>query len=168
MLSTESCISSPKFAVELPVILDKLCMFDLEEHIDEVIHQIYHEDFDHNRYNRGVSDWGVQETVRWMQSLKFLGEESEDICNTLRKECIDGNCLMTLSEHDWVHTLKLNVVHFILVRIIMQGWKMGPSDWVVGHAGDTPIGTNGHIPSSTRMHLPNYIFTHRCGVWCGG
>lgn len=140
MLLTEAYLSSPNFTKELSVILDKLCMFDLEEHVDEVVCHIYHADFELNRFNRGITGWNVQETIQWMRSLKFLGQESEVICNTLRKECIDGNCLTNISEHDWIHTLKLNPMHYILIRIILQGWKKGFSDWVFTPSANTPIG----------------------------
>lgn len=161
---TESCFLTPNLAAELPVLLDKLCMFDLEEHIDEVIYHIYHIDFEHNRYTRGTSDWSVLETVRWMQSLKFLGQESEDICSTLRRECIDGNCLMALTEHDWVYTLHLNPVPYILIRIIMQGWKMGPSDWEFsGSSFDTPIGMSApHVTPHNSLFMLSLFYVQGC------
>lgn len=132
---------TPLLAANLPIILDKLSLLDLEEHIDEVIQNIYHRKYEEQRENRGISDWSVQQVIIWIRQLRFLHSDVDNVCNTLSTECVDGTCLMSLSETDWTKYLSLNFEYFFLIRIIIQGWKQGPSDWVYDpHDSATPIG----------------------------
>ena len=132
---------TPAHTVNLPVILDKLSLLDLEEHIDEVIQNIYHEKYEELRKSCGISDWNVHQVIAWIRSLKFLRSDAESVCDTFKAECIDGACLMSLSEADWTKYLNLKFTYFFLIRVIIQGWKQGPSDWTYfPREATTPIG----------------------------
>lgn len=165
----------PAHAENLPIILDKLSLLDLEEHIDEVIQNIYHEKYEELRQNFGISDWNVHQVIAWMRSLKFLRSDAESVCNTLKAECIDGACLMSLSEADWTKSLNLKFTYYFLIRVIIQGWKQGHSDWTYFPRDPaTPIGIMNSIPiamSSVKLPLSVFPPTHiylRCIVrLCG-
>lgn len=136
-----SAKQTPLLAANLPIILDKLSLLDLEEHIDEVIQNIYHENYEQLRRNGGISDWNVHQVITWIRKLKFLHSDVTSVCDTLVAECVDGSCLMSLSEADWTQSLHLNFTHYFLIRLIIQGWKQGRSDWTYSPQNTaTPIG----------------------------
>jgi len=160
---------TPSRAANLPMILDKLALLDLEEHIDEVIQNIYHEKYEELRQNCGIMDWNIHQVIAWVRNLNFLHSDVESICNTLMAECIDGACLMSLSEADWTKSLNLKFTYFFLIRVIIQGWKQGPSDWTyIPREATTPIGIKNTIQNEDVLFnlLYFYCYTNsRCFVW---
>lgn len=132
-----------QFQAHLSMILDKLSLYNLEEHIDEVIQNIYHEKFEHVRKDRGIMSWKVVDVINWINSLRFIGCKAQAITEKLELECIDGYCMMTLTELDWIHTLRLDYSDFYLIRVIIQGWKLGGSDWFYSPSETSiPFGKN--------------------------
>ena len=115
-------------------ILDKLSLYGLEEHIDDVIDLIYGRSCAEFRSKRGISGLSIQQLKAWILSLSFFGDYAQVLADRMEQECVDGQCLMNLKERTWVEELQLSYSHFYLLSIIFQGWKCGeecPSycDW---------------------------------------
>jgi hypothetical protein len=106
-------------------ILEKLSLFHLEQHIDEVISNTYSAKFAPVRHNKGVSDWKVEDVLAWIKQLKMLQEDVSNIAEVFTREFIDGYTLMTLTEDDWINTLKLRHETYFLLQIIIQEWQFG-------------------------------------------
>lgn len=113
------------FEANVSIILDKLSVYNLEENIDEIVQNIYHD----GKYRVGlpntVGDWSVNDVVDWCRQLEFLGADMQKVTDKLRSECVDGYGLLSLTEKDWVTSLQLDYAYYYLIRIIIQGWKFG-------------------------------------------
>ncbi len=118
------------FEANVSMILDKLSLYNLEENVDEIISNIYHDGLYRIGSANCVPDWTVNEVISWFKQLHFLGPDAQKVTDILRKECVDGYCLMSLTEKDWVSSFQLNYAYYYLIRLIIQGWKSGSSEWL--------------------------------------
>jgi len=118
-------------------LCEKLALYDLEEHLDEIVHNIWSDNFAEVFAARGISHWKVQDVKRWVLSLKFLGEiNGQKIAQRLEEECIDGVVLPHIYEYGWSERLGFDYKTFYLLDLIFQGWALGDRSFKL------PIATN--------------------------
>lgn len=111
---------------ELTDLARKLAHFNLDEHLIEIVFQIWGpqhrkllEDFN------SIKLWTTSDMCAWIRSLSFLKQDVTTVLNTLQRECIDGEFLSTMDQDSWVKKLGLNYRHYLLIEFIFHGWAYG-------------------------------------------
>lgn len=142
MITDEQDNATASFEANVTMILDQLSVYNLEENIDEIIRNIYHDGGHNIEVAIPVSEWSVPDVARWFNQLRFLGDDKKNVTDTLSRECIDGYCLLLLTELDWVTSLRLAYEYYYLLRIIIQGWNAGPQELLYSQKdAHVPLGT---------------------------
>lgn len=100
------------------VMVDKLSMLDLEEHIDTIIMQIVRP-----TENVAIELWTVDEVYNWVRKID-IGDEAlmQRVAEILRDECVDGYTVMVVTEKEWTEHLCLDHRILQVIKIILQGW----------------------------------------------
>jgi hypothetical protein len=110
--------------VEFAVILDRLSLLDLEDHLEEVVRNVCLENSWRDGDTVDVANWSVNTVCSWIKQLQLGSKhDSSEIARTLELGCVDGYTLVHLSENDWVEELKLKFSVYHIIRTIMHGWK---------------------------------------------
>ena len=105
-------------------VASQLAQFGLECYLDEIIDNIYDPKFkEMYESRRPLYGWTVEQVNEWIMTLNFLKPHNERIARAFEDECINGVALERLDEKQWVEDLGLEIVHLILIRMVLDGWK---------------------------------------------
>jgi hypothetical protein len=105
-------------------IAQQLAQNGLENHLDEVVNNIHDPKFkDMYESKKPMHGWSVEDLIAWIMTLKFLQPHNERIAKAFERECINGIALDQIDDKMWVEVLGLDIVHHVLLRMIIDGWK---------------------------------------------
>ncbi len=120
---------------------EKLALFNLEEHMDEIVQNIWGNKFSDAFLSGNTKSWDVEKVARWVGGLQFLGEKRASIAVKLREECIDGELLPKLSEYQWIEKLGIDFLSYYMMELIFHGWALGNRQFQIPtNLGTVPLG----------------------------
>ncbi len=121
-------------------LCEKLAVYDLEEHMEEIVHNIWGDEFSEVLAASCCKEWSVMDVKIWILSLKFLGGKRVEIAQNFHDECIDGVSLPLVFEYGWSERLGLNFESSYMMELIFQGWALGNKTFKIAHELEKPIG----------------------------
>ncbi len=121
-------------------LAEKLAKYNLEEHLEELVENIWGERYKKTFQLGGVKGWSSSDVTAWVLSLKFLGEDSQLIAQKLEEECIDGGTLASIRGYMWTDRLKLSFPSFYMMELIFRGWALGSRTFKLDSVRSKPIG----------------------------
>lgn len=138
----------------LPV-METLARYDLEEHIDEVLLNIFGQEYEENRRNRGISHWSMIALTKWLLSLKFLGSDANKLADAIEKECIDGETFEVVFLQRWNDCLDVAPCKRFLLSFILKFWRSGGEYTLPAILPDVPLAVLGGFVSDLRGLSPS-------------
>ena len=91
--------------------------YDLEEYMDEVVYNVFGDEFKGVRERNELNTWTVEEVGRWIGTLQFLGTRRDLIASRVRDECITGQVMRELTQQQWISRISLDFREYKLIDL---------------------------------------------------
>ena len=85
--------------------------------MDEVVYNVFGDEFKGVRESNELSHWTVEDVVRWIGTLQFLGTRRDLIASRVRDECITGQVMRDLTQQQWISRISLDFREYKLIDL---------------------------------------------------